>query len=55
MWGEHAEMFRKRFTETALLGKPASPEEVAEAYAYLMKDTNATGLNVATNGGITLQ
>jgi NAD(P)-dependent dehydrogenase (short-subunit alcohol dehydrogenase family) len=33
------------------LGKVGSPEEVAEAYVYLMKDTNATGSCVSTNAG----
>lgn len=34
-----------------LVGRPASPDEVAEAYVYLMKDTNATGASVKTSGG----
>ncbi|KAL2788667.1 hypothetical protein BJX66DRAFT_308489 [Aspergillus keveii] len=37
--------------ETALLGKVGAPEEVAEAYTYLMKDSNNTGTCVSTSGG----
>jgi hypothetical protein len=44
---EVAEMLAKRTT----LGKVGSVEEVAEAYVYLMKDTNATGSCVSTNSG----
>lgn len=33
------------------LNKVGAPEEVAEAYIYLMKDTNATGSCVSTNAG----
>ncbi|GFF50244.1 putative short-chain dehydrogenase [Aspergillus udagawae] len=33
------------------LGKFGTLDEVAEAYIYLMKDTNATGSCVSTNGG----
>ncbi|KAK8093872.1 2-methylcitrate dehydratase PrpD [Apiospora hydei] len=37
--------------EQSLLGKPASPDEVAEAYIYLVKNTDATGSIVSSNGG----
>lgn len=33
------------------LGKVGTIDEVAEAYVYLMKDTNATGSCIDTNGG----
>ncbi|KAI0397726.1 short-chain dehydrogenase [Xylariaceae sp. FL0594] len=33
------------------VGKPAAVEEVAEAYMYLLRDSNATGECVATRGG----
>lgn len=36
------------------LGKVGSIDEVAEAYIYLMKDTNATGSCISTNGGALL-
>lgn len=42
------------FVENAFMGRVPQPEEVAEAYIYLMKDTNATGSVVNTNGGILL-
>ncbi|KAI2610383.1 uncharacterized protein GGS25DRAFT_488609 [Hypoxylon fragiforme] len=37
--------------ERALLGKVGTAEEVAEAYIYLMKDSNSTGSCVKSNGG----
>ncbi|GAW15519.1 hypothetical protein ANO14919_049310 [Xylariales sp. No.14919] len=33
------------------VGKPAAVEEVAEAYMYLLRDSNATGETVQTRGG----
>ena len=39
----------------ALLGKAGSAGEVAEAYLYLMRDTNATGMNLGTDGGVSCQ
>ena len=36
-------------------GKVAQPEDVAEAYVYLLKDRNATRLTVHTNSGVFLQ
>ncbi|KAH6867859.1 short-chain dehydrogenase [Thelonectria olida] len=36
------------------LGKVGTPEEVAEAYLYCMKDTNVTGSCISTNGGALL-
>lgn len=32
-------------------GKVADPEDVAEAYLYLLKDYNVTGAMISTNGG----
>ncbi|CEJ87957.1 hypothetical protein VHEMI04567 [[Torrubiella] hemipterigena] len=40
---------------SSILGKVGAPEEVAEAYLYLMKDWNATGSVVSTSGGVLLQ
>lgn len=50
LWGPGGvpEEFQKNFTA---LGKAGSVDEVAEAYVYLMKDTNATGSCISTNGG----
>ena len=39
------------FKSATTLGKVGTPEEVAEAYLYLMKDTNATGSSISTNAG----
>ncbi|KAI0849687.1 putative short chain dehydrogenase/ reductase [Daldinia vernicosa] len=50
-WARWVDMMAK----TSLLGKIGTPEEVAEAYIYLMKDTNSTGSCVSTNGGILVQ
>ncbi|KAI8627929.1 short-chain dehydrogenase [Xylariaceae sp. FL1651] len=36
------------------VGKPASVEEVAEAYMYLLRDSNATGEVLKTRGGLHL-
>lgn len=41
--------------ETSLLGKVGTPEEVAEAYLYLMKDSNNTGSVVSSSGGRVIQ
>lgn len=50
LWGPSGvpEDIKKNYTA---LGKAGSVDEVAEAYVYLMKDTNATGSCVSTNGG----
>lgn len=54
LWGgsldereKRAEMMKGR----QLTEKVGSPEEVAEAYVYLMRNWNATGSVVSTNGG----
>ena len=46
---------REYVTNTALLKKVGLPEEVAEAYMYLMKDSNATGICVRSSGGALVQ
>ncbi|OTA80278.1 hypothetical protein M434DRAFT_86528 [Hypoxylon sp. CO27-5] len=53
--GERREQVVAMMTKNALLGKIGTPEEVAEAYVYLMKDTNSTGSCVSTNGGALVQ
>ncbi|GAW24114.1 hypothetical protein ANO14919_136950 [Xylariales sp. No.14919] len=55
MWGEYREMIRGISAEKSLLGKAGSPDEVAEAYVYLMKNTDATGSVVSSNAGSTLK
>jgi NAD(P)-dependent dehydrogenase (short-subunit alcohol dehydrogenase family) len=36
-------------------GKVGQPEDVAEAFVYLLKDKNATGITVHSNSGVFLQ
>jgi NAD(P)-dependent dehydrogenase (short-subunit alcohol dehydrogenase family) len=57
LWGseEVRAKHREVIDKTALLSKVGSPEEVGEAYIYLMKDTNATGSIVSTSGGSLIQ
>ncbi|RFU36328.1 hypothetical protein B7463_g68, partial [Scytalidium lignicola] len=57
MWGreEIRAQMKEDMGKKMLLGKVGEPEEVAEAYIYLMKDTNNTGSFVNTNGGALLQ
>ncbi|TGJ81555.1 hypothetical protein E0Z10_g7197 [Xylaria hypoxylon] len=55
LWGEYREMIRDISEQKSLLGKAGSPDEVAEAYIYLMKNTNATGSVVSSNAGSTLK
>lgn len=54
MWGERREVIRQSVSSRALLGKPGAPDEVAEAYIYLMRNTDATGSIVNSNGGSVL-
>ncbi|KAL6828745.1 hypothetical protein V8C40DRAFT_286549 [Trichoderma camerunense] len=35
----------------SLVGRPGTADEAAEAFVYLMKDTNATGASVKSSGG----
>jgi NAD(P)-dependent dehydrogenase (short-subunit alcohol dehydrogenase family) len=51
LWGPNREAIVAQFSKTGILGKIGSAEEVAESYIYSMKDTNATGSMVSTNGG----
>lgn len=55
MWGEHREMIAKSMGEKALLGKVGSAEEVAECFGYLMRNGDATGSVVRSEGGAILQ
>jgi NAD(P)-dependent dehydrogenase (short-subunit alcohol dehydrogenase family) len=57
MWGpdEQRSQMMDMFAKTALLGKVGTADEVAEAYIYLMKDSNNTGSCVSTSGGVLLQ
>lgn len=57
MWGpeESRAQRREMISNVALLGKPGFPEEVGEAYIYLMKDSNTTGTIISTSGGSLVQ
>lgn len=48
---EHREAVLDSFRKDTITGTVASPQEVAEAYVYLMKDSFATGAIIETNGG----
>ncbi|ROW03828.1 hypothetical protein VMCG_05408 [Cytospora schulzeri] len=53
--GEGRDWIATAVVAGALLGKAGRPEEVGEAYIYLMKDTNNTGSVISTSGGTLLQ
>lgn len=53
--GEARESLEAAVSARALMGKPGLPEEVGEAYVYLMKDTNNTGSVISSSGGSLLQ
>jgi NAD(P)-dependent dehydrogenase (short-subunit alcohol dehydrogenase family) len=55
MWGPYADFMRDMSSKNSLLGKPAKPEDVAEAFVYLLKNVDATGSIVSTNGGAPLK
>lgn len=57
MWGPDGQrsQMMDMFAKTALLGKVGTADEVAEAYIYLMKDSNNTGSCISTSGGVLLQ
>lgn len=55
MWGPNRVQIGEVMGKKALLGKVGTAEEVAEAYIYLMKDSNATGSCVSSNGGSLLR
>ncbi|KAI7971888.1 hypothetical protein EIK77_007487 [Talaromyces pinophilus] len=51
LWGKEAEDRIEAAARKALLGKLGTPEETAEAYIYLMRDTTATGVFINNSGG----
>lgn len=56
LWGtgEERKAIVEELSKKAFQGRIASAKEVGEAYMYLLKDTNATGSVVSTNGGYLL-
>ncbi|KAL3462822.1 hypothetical protein BJX64DRAFT_136920 [Aspergillus heterothallicus] len=58
MWGATVEERRARAEvagRTALLGKVGRPEEVGEAFVYLLRDSNVSGESVHSSGGVLVQ
>lgn len=55
MGGAGKRIFFKDHESKIPTGKVGQPEDVAEAYVYLLKDSNATGLTIHTNSGVFLQ
>ncbi|GFF75296.1 hypothetical protein CNMCM6936_006509 [Aspergillus lentulus] len=58
IWGPTPEQrrgTREFFASTALLGKVGTPEEVAEAFVYLLRDSNITGTSLHSSGGVLVQ
>ena len=51
---EQREGMQKSMKERTTTKKVAVPEEIAEAYLYVMKDTNVTGSSIDTNSGALL-
>ncbi|KAJ5751592.1 hypothetical protein N7520_008509 [Penicillium odoratum] len=52
--GEHYDAAIKVAEQKALVGRVGRPENVAQAYLYLMKDEFATGTVLESNGGFLL-
>ncbi|KAL4979888.1 hypothetical protein BDW66DRAFT_126308 [Aspergillus desertorum] len=52
LWGEQG--VPEGVADNTLTGKVGTVDEVAEAYLYLMRDSNATGACVRTNSGTVL-
>ncbi|KAL7929877.1 NAD(P)-binding protein [Trichoderma chlorosporum] len=48
---EHRAAFIESFKKEAITGTVGTPQEVAEAYVYSMKDSFTTGIVIETNGG----
>lgn len=58
LWGdltaEHKEGLFKSIGEKAMTGAIGEPEDVAEAYVWLMKDANVTGFVAYSESGTML-
>lgn len=52
---EQMEGFVMGFKEKALTGEMGKPEDVAEAYLYVMRDRNVSGSVISTNSGALLK
>jgi len=51
----YLEGMKKSIAQSTTTGKIAQPEDIAEAYLYVLKDTNVTGSLIGTNGGALLK
>lgn len=51
LWGAERKSIVAHLSKISFVERVATADEIAEAYIYLMKDTNATGSIVSTNGG----
>jgi NAD(P)-dependent dehydrogenase (short-subunit alcohol dehydrogenase family) len=54
VWGDDAEQKNRPMTDPLLIRRMGEPEEVAEAYLYLMKGTYTTGQVLVVDGGRSL-
>ncbi|KAJ5950548.1 Glucose/ribitol dehydrogenase [Penicillium vulpinum] len=54
MLGPHYDMAIQMAKEKSLVGSAGTPESVAQAYLYLMKDPFVTGTVLESNGGLLL-
>ena len=52
---EEFNALKENFTKGSTTGKIGQPEEIAEAFLYLLKDTNCSGSVISTNGGALLK
>lgn len=59
MWDSMGDANKRAFFEAVkgqnCTGRVGQAEDVAEAYLYLLKDRNATGTVVDSNGGVFLK
>jgi NAD(P)-dependent dehydrogenase (short-subunit alcohol dehydrogenase family) len=51
LWGPNGADRVQEMAKNTLLGKVGTPEDTAEAYIYLMKDTTANGTVINNSGG----
>ena len=51
LWGTDSSEILKAYAEKSVLGRVAEPEDVAEAFVYLLRNTYSTGSCVDVNGG----
>lgn len=54
-WGDNLDQIEAAVARNALLGKVGTAEELGEAYVYLMRNSDATGSCVSSNGGTVLK